>query len=316
MERGLISLAEWLQSVAHLAPADAEALHSLRVALQFGPGRVRAEPPPALAPPPAPPPPAPPAPPLPTLVNPEHLAPALPSKLHASLEAPAGHPAGEHVEMLPEEEDELEEPPYEPLFSRLQQAAILSTALATRAGEGAVALEKVLEPLTAGRPALRLPRRPVPTLRRGLQLLVDVGQGMTPYARDRAELMRAVQHLVGSEKVEVKAFIGCPSWGVGRGPRHEWAAWRPPRRGIPVVLLSDLGIGEPPLALERAYPAEWLRFGARVRRAGCPLVALVPYERRRWPAALERDMALIPWDRTTTVQAARQAVGCRREEER
>jgi hypothetical protein len=75
-----------------------------------------------------------------------------------------------------------------------------------------------------------------------------------------------------------------------------------------VVLLSDLGIGEPVHQFERALPAEWLRFAEQARRAGCPLVAIVPYEPRRWPASLRRLMAIIPWDRRTTALAAWNAI--------
>jgi hypothetical protein len=44
-----------------------------------------------------------------------------------------------------------------------------------------------------------------------------------------------------------------------------------------------------------------------VARAGCLLIALVPYPPARLPERLTRRMRIITWDRNTTVAVARQA---------
>jgi len=46
-----------------------------------------------------------------------------------------------------------------------------------------------------------------------------------------------------------------------------------------------------------------------VRRAGCPLVAFVPYAPRRWPRALRRAMTIVQWDRRTSAVTIRNLVG-------
>ena len=315
MGRGLISLADWIRSIASFGPLDAKARHCLLEAFHFEPAPEQVESASsALAPAPQPPQvpqaPFPSAAPAPRVTNPAHLAPPVFSRLRPVLvhEESGDTWNWEQAELLPEEDpDGLPVPPHEPLFARIQQAAILSMVLATEVEEGELDSEKVIDTLASGRPVGRLPRRRVLTLRRGLQLLVDTGERMAPYARDRSELLRAVQQHVGNERVEVNLFIGSPLRGAGWGPRKAWRSWRPPLPGTPVVLLSELGIGEPLLQRERAPLGEWLRFGEQVRRAGCPLVAIVPYEQVRLPPALRRTMTLITWDRRMTPLAARNA---------
>lgn len=73
------------------------------------------------------------------------------------------------------------------------------------------------------------------------------------------------------------------------------------------MLLTDLGLGGPLVSHDRASLGEWLRFCEQARRAGCPLLAFVPHEPRRWPPELMRFMTLLPWDRGTTVLAIRHA---------
>ena len=72
-----------------------------------------------------------------------------------------------------------------------------------------------------------------------------------------------------------------------------------------MVLLTDLGIGRPLGWDDWADVAEWQEFAALVRRAQCPLVAFVPYRRARWPTRLIHSIAIVQWDRTTTVAMAR-----------
>lgn len=76
-----------------------------------------------------------------------------------------------------------------------------------------------------------------------------------------------------------------------------------------MLLLTDLGIGRPQLSADPATVEEWLELAAVVRRAGCPLVALVPYGAHRWPAALRDAMTLVEWDRPTSAARVRARVG-------
>jgi hypothetical protein len=75
-----------------------------------------------------------------------------------------------------------------------------------------------------------------------------------------------------------------------------------------VVIVSEMGIGGPLVNPHRASGREWLDFAARVEAAGCPLVALVPFEPRRWDPRLARRITFVHWDRPTTAGAVRRAV--------
>ncbi len=315
MRRGEISFAERLECVVRLKP-DSEACELLRKALHVIDVDVRV-PSPRMVPPLK-------LPPEPSLRPSASEVPGNPS-LAPSSPTPESRPF--ELRALPRDEDEgfpwpwESEPELPPestdrkipllefLLAPLARTAILTSALSTRAHEGALDVPKAVETLAQARPLKCLPRLPVPTLRRGIQLLVDVGEGMLPFAMDRAALVEAIHRL--SPQVDLKMFLGCPSRGAGSGARLKkgWPRWRPPARGTVIVLLSNLALGGPRLSFERALPAEWLAFAEKARRAGCPVVAFVPYERRRWPRSLARAMVLVPWDRGTTAGLVRRAVG-------
>ena len=114
-----------------------------------------------------------------------------------------------------------------------------------------------------------------------------------------------------AELVDVLRFSGSPEQGAGAGSRVEWSAYEPPVRPRPILVVSDLGVGVPPLGDDAAPADEWLRFAARVRRAGCPLLTLSPYPAGRVPRRLARRLRVVLWDRTTTAAVARRAAGGR-----
>lgn len=190
-----------------------------------------------------------------------------------------------------------------PLFSRLQNRGILSAAVATYVNEGDIDLYAAIESLAALRPLTSLPRTVVPTLRRGVQLLIDRGAGMDPFLADQDGLIRQLDDILSDGRLEVIYFAECPTRGVAdrpAGPRRPWAA--PPSR-VPVLIVTDLGIGGPLLAEDRPSIREWLRFAQTVRALGHRPIGLVPYEARRWPPLLARAMVLLHWSERTTARA-------------
>ena len=195
-----------------------------------------------------------------------------------------------------------------PLFGPPRGRSILSAALATTVAEGDVDIDQVTGTIAERRPLRELPRHPVPTLRRGVQLLLDVSAGMDPYRADQQTLRKALDDILSDDRFEVVSFAGCPSRGAGSGAREQWSAWEPPPAGTPILAVTDLGIGSTPFDEDRASTAEWLRFAQRVRSEGFVLLALVPYEARRWPAALARAMTLLHWSERTTVGEVRRAL--------
>ncbi len=301
MTRGEISIADVLRALAGLRPGS-EALEVLWELLQFELARDPALP--VVLPEPA----SEAAPPEKSSMAPARVMMGLSSELRPLSPRDEAPLPWADVEPLPAQPPVLERPPLEPLLPSLVRRAILSTAISTREEVGEVDVAETVEAIATGRVMVRLPRLAVPSLRRGVQVLADVGEGMLPYASDRSELLSAVERSVGREQTEVVMFAGTPLRKAGRGPRHRWGRWAPPPRGTPVLLLTDLGIGGPLLSRDRATLGEWLRFREEVRRAGCPLLAFVPYEPRRWPVELVRGMTVLPWDRGVTVSVVRHAV--------
>jgi hypothetical protein len=204
------------------------------------------------------------------------------------------------VEPLPPQEDgPIATPPLIPLLMPQWTRGILSAALSTWDDEGLLDIDGVTEILANGENVERLPTLLSLTLGRGVQLLLDKSQAMMPFVRDQAWLLKEIRNVVGTDKVEVLRFIGSPGRGAGVGPRP-WPAYQPPPPGVPVVILSDLGIRQPMLASDWADEDEWVTFADVVVRAHCPLIALVPYKSSRWPRSLTRFMRIVPWDRSTT----------------
>ena len=194
------------------------------------------------------------------------------------------------------------------LFDRLSRRGILSATLATLVAEGEPDIDEVVRIVGDGRPLQRVPRLPTATVRAGAQLLLDIGSGMDLFLEDQQQIVDALDDILADDRLEVFYFAGCPGRGVGTGPRADWLPWTPPPRGVPVVVLTDLGIGGPVLDDDRAGPAEWLRFARHVRSEGHPLIALVPYEASRWPPALARDLVVVHWSERTTVGAVRRTI--------
>lgn len=206
----------------------------------------------------------------------------------------------------------LDEPaadtPPPPLFDRVRRRGILSSALATCVDEGDLDMQRIMACASEGKPLAHLPRLPVPTLRQGVQVLLDVGEGMDPFAEDQRGLVLALDDVLADVRLEVLRFVGCPSRGVCGPSGSRYRAWQFPPRGVPMLVVTDLGVGGPTLDPARGTSAEWAAFAHRLRQAQHVLVGLVPYEATRWPMRLARSMTLIHWSERTTVGAVRRAL--------
>ena len=195
------------------------------------------------------------------------------------------------------------------LFEPLQTRGILGAALATRSPDGPLDIGRIVASLVQLRPLKALPRLPVPTLRRGAQLLLDRGEAMIPFIQDLEELRVAIEDVVGQSRLEVLDFVACPGRKAGSGPQTTWRSWSPPPAGMPVIIATDLGIGGPFVSRERADSREWCEFAQRARGAGCPVIAFVPFAPQRWPREVSRWITLVHWDRRTTAGVVRRSVG-------
>jgi hypothetical protein len=200
------------------------------------------------------------------------------------------------------------------LFHADRQRAVLTALCSGPASTGEPDVDAAVEIVARGEPLLALPPTVRPTTRRGLQLLVDQGEAMLPFARDQEQVRRAIGLLTGPDGFEVVRFARTPldPPGAGPGPIWTWRTYRPQIPGQPVLVLSDLGVLAP-----RGNRADvedaWCRFAALLHEAGCPLVALAPTPLRRVSPRVRAALAVVPWDRPTGVRdavaAARRAGG-------
>jgi hypothetical protein len=190
------------------------------------------------------------------------------------------------------------------LFTPSWTRAVLTGALATPGNSGRLDVPRLVEDLAVRRQIRRLPREPEPTLRRGVQVLVDDSEAMIPFRGDQNQLLPLIQNVASESLTKVWYFAGDPS-SVYESSPFETKAYKPPPPGTPVLLLSDVGIRAAELRGAAAH-LPFFRLATNLERLGCPVIALVPHPAHRWPAALLPLMTLLPWDRRTNAAAVSQ----------
>jgi hypothetical protein len=189
-----------------------------------------------------------------------------------------------------------------PLFDPRTEWSILALSLATVEAEGDVDVERLVNGLTFRQPLpRRLPRRPVETLRRGVHVVLDRRPAMMPFFGDQDETIAALRSVAGIDRVVASSFDRVPALG------HPLTGAETAVAGTPVLLLSDLGVGQPPFSPPAPPPPVWLSFSRSLERAGCQLLVFFPYELERCPPELVGRLRIVRWDRKTTVSAARRA---------
>lgn len=202
--------------------------------------------------------------------------------------------------------------PLDSLVDPRQARSILAGAAAGVSRDGDLDVARIVEALTRLEPLRDLPRRREWSLRRGLEVLVDSGPAMAPFARDTAQLVERLRDYVPPDRLRVLRFVGTPlieCWDPSAPPPAEDSEdcvphWIPPPAGAPVLLVSTFGRG--PLDSGRASTQEWLEFAAEA--ASVHLRTLVPWSTSRLPASLVRALRIIPWDRRTNAGTVRRAL--------
>lgn len=187
----------------------------------------------------------------------------------------------------------------ERLFPPLITRAILSRLASAPAAVGEVDIAKLVETVATGRPLHGLPRRTVPTLAKGLDLLIDDGRGLDPFVNDLAHLVDDLRFAVGRDRLTIRLFRGCPSDGLLAPGRTALFPYVPPLAGTPVLVVSDLGSSESHAQSIPVNAEAWVRFAGELRSRGNPLAVLMPGSPARLPAAMRRALTLIRWDRGT-----------------
>jgi hypothetical protein len=191
-------------------------------------------------------------------------------------------------------------PPAPPLVPEGRQRA-LAMALARSFVPGPLDVRRMVEDRARRQARTAPPRQVLPSVRRGVQVVVDRGPALDPFRNDVASLVAALVRVASANGVEVLAFTGDPRWVVppwrrGTGPPAPQPYQRlVPTMGRAVVVVSDLGIATARSAPAPAPPRAWTEHHAVLRRAGCPVVYLVPYPVARWPQALAGHLPAVVW---------------------
>jgi hypothetical protein len=135
-----------------------------------------------------------------------------------------------------------------------------------------------------------------------IQLLIDVGEGMEPYAGDVAFFEDHFLEVAGADRVEVHTFHGSPLRGVDPDVlTRAVEPWdRPPPRGL-VVVLSELGAGGPRVSRDRASAMEWREVASQVAECGASMRVLTPLPASRWPAGLADLAHVTNWESVATL---------------
>lgn len=193
------------------------------------------------------------------------------------------------------------------LLDPRQERALITGLAASVARDGPLDLPRLVSQLCDGRLVRALPRQRRAGLRRGVQVLADIGPGMAPFAPDVAQFMARLGMLVAPERIALLSFRGNPMRGCGEGDGDP-APWQPPPAGTPVLLLTDLGLGARSQAPRGSSVEAWVGFTEAARAAGVTVRALVPYPRERWPKALAERLRAVHWDRRTSAAMVQRAV--------
>jgi 1,4-alpha-glucan branching enzyme len=168
--------------------------------------------------------------------------------------------------------------------------------LSTPVLEGRLDIARLVDLVARREVPAEIPRLPSPTMRHGVQVLVDYGDAMMPFRDDQRRLLREVQDLAGSAFFEVFLFRGTPTrWSRPLMTPRNASIYELPPSGTPILALTDLGIGA--LAAGQPYmpPEEWFAFARSAISAECQLTAFVPYHPDRCPPVLRGELAIVHW---------------------
>lgn len=130
-----------------------------------------------------------------------------------------------------------------------------------------------------------------------IQLLVDQGEGMQPYADDLDFLARQLLDVAGRDRVEQRTFVGTPRRGLDPDVfTGDTARWKLPAPRSLVLIVTDLGTGGPAGSRDRAPAREWQAVAAAVASAQADLRVLTPFPPGRLPAGLAATLPVTDWD--------------------
>ena len=195
--------------------------------------------------------------------------------------------------------------PFSPLLDSNRSRALLSV-LARVERPGAADLDALVEIMASFRPLLALPHR-TEDVAIGIEVLVDVSENMSVFARDQRRIVSDLRRAIGRQRVRVYNFVEPPIGGVVTAFLTSRQV-KPMLSGCDVLILSDLGIGGCVGPFVTGTIGRWRAFVAAASNASTKISALVPYPRHRWPPALVDMMTVVQWNETMSVRSVKAAI--------
>jgi hypothetical protein len=184
------------------------------------------------------------------------------------------------------------EPPLPRMEARAAVGAVSATAHSGRRLDVPALVRSLARQRPLGRPPVAVERRTAPAL----QVLVDRGEGMDPYAEDVLFLLATLEDVGGRERLERRTFTGTPLRGVDADAlAGETEPWEHPGAGALVITLTDVGGAAVRGAGDRAGGREWAAFAAAVALGDAELRVLTPLGAARAPW-LGPFARVIGWD--------------------
>lgn len=212
----------------------------------------------------------------------------------------------------PETTPTVDGPAIDPLLTPATARAVLQALLDQPGPDGPVDTDALVTAVATCTLARSLPRRPMRTLRFGVQVLADQGDSMTPFRADQDQIVQQIRELVGEDGLEEVRFTGAPGRGADHGPDWsfpwDWDDYRPPSPRTRILVLSHLAAVGRRVEPEPARRREWVEFAETARVHGCSVVVLAPLPTQRLAEWVAELFPVVTWDRSLTVGDARRVI--------
>lgn len=195
----------------------------------------------------------------------------------------------------------------QPIITHNTSRGILNAALATQREGNEIDIHRLIDRVVTGHIPKRLPRLATGTLERGCQLLLHYSDNSVPYWEDMNALAQQFEQVIGVTRINLYEFSDDPLAARHWSPPNHFSTWQP-KKGVPVVVATDLGIGEG--NIEAQIKNYWHPFIEKCEATESPLMLFIPWQRKYWP---EQHLGVYPylihWNQHTTAAMVRHRIG-------